>query len=178
VERLRNSEDDESIILSIMDQYGQMVHRVLYSYVKDKHIAEDIAQEVFISTYQNLHKFKEQSAISTWIYRIAVNKAKDYLKSAWFRRTTYSVSQLLLKREKSAETVALSVINNEDLLQNILDLPLKYREVILLYYIEEMKINEISNVLQLNENTIRTRINRGKERLAKSMQKEEVYNEI
>jgi RNA polymerase sigma-70 factor, ECF subfamily len=164
--------NEESILINLIEKYGQQVHRVIYSYTKDKHTTEDLAQEVFISVYQHLASFKMEAAISTWVTRIAINKAKDHLKSAWVRRTSYNVAQSFFKKEKSAESEALTTIHNEELLNLILLLPLKYREVFILFHIEEFKISEISKVLEINENTVRTRLRRAKEKLSNLFIKE------
>ena len=72
----------------LMEQYGDLVMRLAYTYVKEKQIAEDISQEVFISCYKHLQHFERRSTYKTWIYRITVNKCKDYLKS-WSYRNIY-----------------------------------------------------------------------------------------
>ena len=84
--KLNYSTDIEEHLSYLMQRYGKQVYRLAYYYVRDKHLAEDIYQEVFIRVYKNYHKFRHESSFYTWIYRITVNLCKDYLKSAKVRR--------------------------------------------------------------------------------------------
>jgi RNA polymerase sigma factor (sigma-70 family) len=75
----------EDQIVWLMEEYGDMVIRLAFTYVKQKQLAEDISQEVFISCYKNLTTFQNKSSYKTWIYRITVNKCKDLLRSWSFK---------------------------------------------------------------------------------------------
>ncbi len=172
-QKINRDFDLEQHLNELLDLYGQRIQRLIYTYVKDKYIAEDLTQEVFIKVFQNLHLFREESSIYTWIYRIAVNKSKDYLRTAWVRKTTNLLKTIVKDNFTSAENTYLKKVENAYLIDTILKLQVEYREVILLYYIEELTINEINEVLNLKESTIRTRLRRGKERLRKLMQREE-----
>ncbi|WP_257988185.1 sigma-70 family RNA polymerase sigma factor [Bacillus sp. V33-4] len=71
----------EDRLVWLMEEYGKSVVRLAYTYVRQKQLAEDIAQEVFIKCYKNLNMFRNESSYKTWIYRITVNKCKDVMKS-------------------------------------------------------------------------------------------------
>jgi DNA-directed RNA polymerase specialized sigma24 family protein len=90
----------------LMDEYGDMVVRLAYTYVKQKQIAEDISQEVFISCYTNLDTFKNKSSYKTWLYRITVNKCKDYFRSWSYRNMSYQdfFRSIFPSGEKSVES--------------------------------------------------------------------------
>lgn len=78
--------EKEQIIIQLMDTYGKDVLRTAFFFVKDKTLADDIFQEVFIKIYKCLDTYRNQAAIKTWILRITINQSKDYLKSNWFKR--------------------------------------------------------------------------------------------
>ncbi|MGP7817367.1 sigma-70 family RNA polymerase sigma factor [Niallia sp. 01092] len=164
-----NKENKETIshlsknekLVWLMDQYGDMVIRLAYTYVKKKEAAEDISQEVFVSCYKHLDEFKENASYKTWIYRITVNKCKDVLKSWHFRNIFNKDTTKLL----SPIPVKESVERNEDIFNKVLALPVKYREVIILYYYEDISIREISDLLGVKSNTVKTRLHRGRNAL-------------
>jgi RNA polymerase sigma factor (sigma-70 family) len=151
---------------SAMDNYGDAITKLAYHYVRDWGRAEDIAQDVFISAYQNIDYFKGKSSEKTWIYRIAVNRCKDILKSSGFRRTILSRFDFL--QTKSTETPELTVVQRDTshvLIKCLFELPAKYREVILLFYYDELSLLEVSEILGIKIDTVKTRLRRARGRL-------------
>jgi RNA polymerase sigma factor (sigma-70 family) len=73
----RQFSNKDDILIYLINEYGTMVKRLAFSYVKDKSLAEDFSQEVFIAAYKNLDSFKGESSYKTWIYRITINRSKD-----------------------------------------------------------------------------------------------------
>ncbi len=151
-----------------MNEYGNEVLYLAYSYVKDYGLAEDIAQEVFVKFYQKYDEFRGESSLKTWIIRIAINQSKDHLKRWDTRKVLISnkVSELLKERD-IPESLAIQNESSKELHAHLLSLPVKYREVLFLYYYEELKINEIAECLHINANTVKTRLKNGKRRLHK-----------
>jgi RNA polymerase sigma factor (sigma-70 family) len=151
----------------LMDEYGDMVVRLAYTYVKQKQLAEDISQEVFLSCYKNLEAFQNKSTYKTWIYRITVNKCKDYFKTWSYKNLIYQdfVRTVFASGEKSFVTNIVDKEENEQIFEKVLSLPVKFREVIILHYYEEQSINDISNLLNLNPNTVKTRLHRARKLL-------------
>lgn len=78
-------EDKEDLIDEIMNKYGQEVLQLVYSYVNNKEVAEDVTQDIFVKCYKSLHTYKGNSNLKTWLWRIAINHCKDYLKS-WYNK--------------------------------------------------------------------------------------------
>ena len=150
------------IIEWLMNEYGQSVVRLAFTFMKKQQIAEDIAQEVFIKCYQNLDTFRKESSYKTWIYRITVNLCKDRLRSWSFRNIV--LTELLSKSSitnHTPESEILHVENRQELSTKVLSLPIKYREVIILYYYEEFSYNQISELLGISIQTIKSRLHRG-----------------
>lgn len=164
---LASSIDRETVLDIIMDAYGDRVKRLAYSYVKDWGIASDLTQEVFVTVYIKLETFEKRASFKTWLFKIAVNKCKDYLKS-WHYRNLIMNEKVLFFMKDRAKTPEEQTLERDEscrLLKAILDLPLKYREVFLLHYYQDLSIQEISNTLAIPLATVKTRLFRGKEKL-------------
>ncbi|QOR68094.1 sigma-70 family RNA polymerase sigma factor [Cytobacillus suaedae] len=158
----------------LMEEYGDMVMRLAYTYVKQKQLAEDISQEVFISCYKNLDGFQHKSSYKTWVYRITVNKCKDAIGSWSSRNIHYKdiLSSIFTSGTKSTEDSLIEFEENEEVFHRVLELPVNYREVIILYYYEELTIEEISVLLRIKINTVKSRLHRARAALKSSIKEE------
>lgn len=164
----------EQIIDQLMHEYSDDILHLVYTYVKNRATAEYLTQEIFIKCYEKLNQFNQQATIKTWVYRIASNHCKDYLRSWHYRKIMLSdkISDYLPSKSKQVEE---EIIKNseEDILTNaVMNFPLKYREVVFLHYYEELSLAEISKITTVNINTIKTRLKRAKELLRDKMIKE------
>ncbi|WP_369385783.1 sigma-70 family RNA polymerase sigma factor [Mesobacillus boroniphilus] len=74
----------------LMDEYGDKIIRLAYTYVRSHQAAEDITQEVFLKCYEKMHLFRGDSSYKTWLYKITVNKCKDYLKSWSYKNIIFT----------------------------------------------------------------------------------------
>ena len=165
-------EDKEDLIDEIMNKYGQEVLQLVYSYVNNKEVAEDLTQDIFVKCYKSLHTYKGNSNLKTWLWRIAINHCKDYLKS-WYNKKvivteddfTYMGSQ-----KESVEQIVIQSAEDSRLASAVMNLPIKYREVIYLFYYEELSIKEIAMVIDVKENTIKTRLKKAKELLKEGLE--------
>ena len=165
-------EDKEDLIDEIMNKYGQEVLQLVYSYVNNKEVAEDLTQDIFVKCYKSLHTYKGNSNLKTWLWRIAINHCKDYLKS-WYNKKVIVTEDDFTCMESQKESVEQTVIQNaedRELASAVMNLPIKYREVIYLFYYEELSIKEIATVIEVKENTIKTRLKKAKELLKKGLE--------
>lgn len=132
----------------IYDEYFDRVYYKILSSVKNPEDAEDIAQEVFISVYKNLHKFRADSKIYTWIYRIAINKTYDF-----FRKK---------KIDLELNEEILNIADNENLNgsmiveENLKKLSKEEREIVVLKDVYGYKLREISKMKDRNISTIKS----------------------
>ena len=142
------------------------------------HEAEDIAQEAFIRAYVNIHTFDMNKKFSTWLYRIATNLSIDRIrkkKPDYYLDAEVAGTEGLNMYSKIAADTALpeDEIETMELQQTIqkeiLKLPDKYRTVIVLKYIDELSLIEISEILEIPIGTVKTRIHRGREALRKQL---------
>ncbi len=148
----------------IMTEYGERLTKLAFNYLKDWGSAQDVVQDVFITCYNQYNKASEIVYFKPWIYRITINRCKDVLKSSFVKRSLFNSNLLkqFINKELSPE-IRLTMNNEkEKLSQSVLSLPVKYREVIIFFYYEEMSIAEIAELLAINQNTVKTRLKRGR----------------
>lgn len=167
-------DEREQIIDQLMHEYSDAILHLVYTYVKNRSTAEDLTQEIFIKCYEKLDQFNQQSTIKTWVYRIASNHCKDYLRSWHYRKITLSDKILDYIPSKSKHVEEEIIKNSEEdiLTKAVMNLPLKYREVVFLHYYEELSLREISKITTVNINTLKTRLKRAKELLKEKMKEE------
>lgn len=137
--------------------------------------AEDILQEVFIKVYKNLNDFDTALSFSSWIYRITRNETVSNFRKRSARPATIRVedNDLLLERIVADDNLVESIDKSyarDVILAAIGRLDQKYREVLMLRFIEEKNYQEMADILEKPEGTIATLINRAKDRLKKEMQ--------
>jgi RNA polymerase sigma-70 factor (ECF subfamily) len=161
----------EEIIDQLMQEYSDDILHLVYTYVKNRTTAEDLTQEIFLKCYEKLNQFNQQATLKTWVYRIASNHCKDYLRSWHYRKITLSDKILDYIPSKSKQVEEEIISNSEEniLTNAVMNLPLKYREVVFLHYYEELSLAEISKITTVNINTIKTRLKRAKELLKDKM---------
>ncbi|KGX90506.1 RNA polymerase sigma factor SigW [Pontibacillus halophilus JSM 076056 = DSM 19796] len=169
---------DQSAFSEIVTFYQGKVYNICYRMLGNQHEAEDIAQEAFVRAYTNIHTFDENRKFSTWLYRIATNlsidrirkKKPDYFLDAEVKGTEglTMYSQLSADQALPEEEVE-SLETEETIHKEILSLPTKYRSVIVLRFIDEHSLQEISDILDIPVGTVKTRIHRGREALRKKL---------
>ncbi|GAA5416832.1 ECF RNA polymerase sigma factor SigW [Paraliobacillus ryukyuensis] len=157
-----------------MQDYSDSILYLVFTYVKNRATAEDLTQEIFIKCYEKLDQFNQQASIKTWVYKIASNHCKDYVRSWYYRkiRLNEKVMNYIPSKSKQVEEEVISKHQEDSLSHAVMALPIKYREVVFLHYYEELSVAEISNVTTVNANTIKTRLKRAKELLRDKMMKE------
>jgi RNA polymerase sigma-70 factor (ECF subfamily) len=152
---------DQSAYGEIVEIYKDKVFQLCYRILGNRHEAEDMAQEAFIRAYVNISSFNIDLKFSTWLYRIATNLCIDRIrkkKPDYYLDAEVSGTDGLTMYSQIASDTTLP----ED---EITKLPEKYRSVIVLKYIEELSLNEISEILDIPLGTVKTRIHRGREAL-------------
>jgi RNA polymerase sigma-70 factor, ECF subfamily len=164
--------DSREIINDLMDRYGTEVLHLTYTYVRNRQTAEDLTQEIFIKCFEKLYTFEGKASIETWLYRITVNHFKDYVKS-WYHRkivvTDYISSFFTAAPHSGADEAFLEKEKKNEVLEAVYHLPLKYREIIFLYYFKEWTQKEISEICELNLSTVKARLIKAKTLLKERM---------
>lgn len=170
------SEDNRELVIDrLMEGYGDDILHFVYTYVKNRATAEDLTQEIFLKCYEKLPQFKGEASMKTWLYRIASNHCKDYLRSWHYRKISLNnkVAEFLPSREKQVEEAVIAKNEENQLAFAVMTLPINYREVVFLHYYEELTLMEMSTVTGVNINTLKTRLKRAKELLKDSLTEEE-----
>ncbi|GAE37126.1 RNA polymerase sigma factor SigW [Halalkalibacter akibai] len=162
----------------IVELYKDKVFQVAYRMVGNMHEAQDIAQEAFLRAYTNIDSFDLNRKFSTWLFRIATNVAIDrlrkkkpdfYLQEEVRGSDGLTYESQLASDEESVDDQVVKLERQEWVQDEINQLPTKYRTIIILRYIEDLSIKEISEVLDIPPSTVKTRIHRGREALRKRM---------
>lgn len=162
----------------LVKHFQQPIYNLVFRMINQKEEAKDVTQEVFLKVYKNISNYDQQAKVSTWIYRIATNTCIDYLRKK---------REMLFKDEKqidfSNDNIAFTdesklrspqqIYESQELSrainQNISALPEKYRAVVILKYINDLTFEEIAKIIGEPENTVKTRLYRGRELLRKDL---------
>lgn len=149
----------------MIGQYGKALLRLCCVYLRDASLAEDAVQETFLRVYKHMDSFKGESSEKTWLFAIAVNVCRDMRKSAWFRYIDRSVNMDALKIP--VDTVSETSIS---LMQDIMRLPRRYMEVVMLYYYADLMVKEIAEMLGLSEAAVSKRLSKARRMLRDAME--------
>ena len=168
-EKEQNQEKNQ-LIEEIIRTYGDEILRLLYLYVKDLDTAKDLFQDTFVKVHMGLKDFRSESNIKTWITRIAINTAKDYLKSAWNRKVS-TLSEYDTESEidiRDENTRVEETVVNKDIRKNVRD---EYKEVITCVYFLEMSIETTANQLSIPPGTVKSRLSRARSALKEILER-------
>jgi RNA polymerase sigma-70 factor (ECF subfamily) len=152
----------EGLIMQKYDKYKNMLFQITMSYLGNKYDCEDVIQEAFIRLCYYAPEFEEDENEKRWLIRITINLCKNHVKSFWNR----------MKVPIEGLYEYYSQENEKEIMSDIIHLPIKYKSIILLHYIEGYKISEISKILNLSESAVKMRLKRGRERLKIEMEEE------
>lgn len=156
-------EGDESVFKTLMHRHKEKVRNIIFLTLGSTDAVDDIAQEVFITVYKNLKKFRFQSQFTTWLYKITINKCRDYLRKIKIRKIFIPIKDAGndLRYDESVEEK-----NTSEIVRNaIKELPEKLRIPLLLKDIEGLSYQEISETVECEIGTVKSRIFRAREGL-------------
>lgn len=152
---------EEQDVNRAIEQYGDTVRRLCMIHLKNYHDTEDIFQTVFLKYILSSVVFENEEHKKAWFIRVTLNACKDLLKS-FFHSRTVPLDELLSQSEELTP-------DNSDVLEAVLSLPEKYRDVVYLYFYEEYSAVEISRILKKKTNTIYTLLTRSKRLLKEKL---------
>ena len=137
--------------------YGNTILRLSYSYLHNLSDAEDVLQDTLLSLMRNMPCFSSPEHEKAWLMRVAINLCKNKLKSSWFKT-------IAIPENFQAEYIT---DEESEVLEAVHSLPVKYREVVHLFYYEGYSTFEISSLLQKKESTVRSLLHRSRDKLKK-----------
>lgn len=156
IRKLKKGNEDAYIYL--LDTYGSRLLKTCYLVLKDEKEAEDVVQETFLRVFSQINSFRENSSLYTWVYRIALNLCKDKRKTI----REFEIYEDIVESKERVEDVVFDNIDREILRKELFNLNSIYKEILILFYFEELSIREISQILEEKEGTIKSRLSRGR----------------
>ncbi|MFH1768053.1 MAG: RNA polymerase sigma factor [Candidatus Omnitrophota bacterium] len=138
---------------------------ISYRYVANYDDAKDVCQEVLVKLYKKLGMFRQASKISTWIYRLTINTAIDFLRRG---KRIFSLREETLEDTESVNKMGEEIEKNDDrslIKEALAKLPLRQKNAIILRHFEGLKIRQISKVLGCSQSSVKTHLTRGLEHL-------------
>jgi len=157
----------EEAYRQLIEEYGNKLLKTCCLILKDREEAEDVVQETFIRVFNKINTFKEQSGLYTWIYAIAINLSRDRIR---IRQDILELKDEWIGNEDVESQVEMN-IDRELLRKEIFTMNSLYREILVLFYFEELSKKEISNLLNEKEGTIKSKLFRGRNILKESLLK-------
>lgn len=145
--------------------FSDYITRMCVVWTQNSEAAKDCFQNTFLKLYQTSKEFHDTEHIKAWLLTVARNECRDYHRTFWNRNvdTGYTF------REESTNLLTYYE-ETSDLVEKLHSLPIKYREVLMLYYYQGYDVKEMAEILRINVNTVKSRLRRGREKLAKIIQ--------
>lgn len=152
----------DDCVENVVRYYADMVYRLAFARTGTKYDADDIFQEVFLRYVTKRPAFKSEEHRKAWLLRVTVNCSNKFWNSFWKKKVQGLTGDLVFAEQETVE-----------LYEELQKLPPKYREVVHLFYYEDMPLEEISRVLKRKNSTVRTQLTRARAMLRKFMEEED-----
>jgi RNA polymerase sigma factor (sigma-70 family) len=170
-------QEDHQTFDDIVDAYYQRVFRGALSVTGDKHLAEEIVQETFLSAFRKFGTFSGKSSVFRWLYAIMLNKHRDHCrKIKLLKRLGLGRTGAEHDRTKSVKSggpspyAELAKSEKSQLLRKaVYKLPVKLREVVAMHYFDELSLSEVAEILDCNLETVKSRLFRSRKRLRQTL---------
>ena len=173
VRRIQNR--DEIAFREIVDRYQAKVFNIIYGILRNRNDAEDIAQQVFAKIYFSINNFDFRSTLLTWIYKIAVNECYDYLRKKKVRKLVYEsdfsdeeAQSMERTQPDGAKSVEVLLANRDLVVKLLSKISTEDRNLMLLKEVEGHSVEELAGMTGLNENTIKVKLFRARQKLLKA----------
>ena len=138
----------------MIEKYSNMIYRLALIRTKTKENSEDVYQEVFLHLAKKMPDFKSEEHEKAWLIRVTINCSKNLLNSKFFKNTS-----------ELKEDIPFETEEKHNIYYSVQKLPIKYKTIVHLYYYENYKIKEISQILKMKENTVKSYLARAREKL-------------
>jgi len=176
----RLQKGDEMAFRELVDRYQNKIFSIIYGILRNHNDAEDIAQQVFAKVYFSIRSFDFRSSLLTWIYKITVNECYDYLRKKKVRKLVYEsdFTEEEAKRMERSETPTShgpsidAALSHRDLVVKLLGkVSEEDRHLLLMKEVEGHSVEELAQMTGLNENTIKVKLFRARQKLLKAAQR-------
>lgn len=168
---------EETALVELMNLYGDYLMRMAILLLKDHQAAEEAVQDTFLIAFEKVSQLEKEAVLKSWLTTITMNRCRQQMRTWSWKNvfTNIDVMERFNENDTSAspETDLLEVEWNQYITTAIQQLDYKYREVIILFYFNELKIVEIAVMINGNENTVKSRLRRGKQQLKRILGEKE-----
>ena len=163
----------------LIDRYKTRVLHTAFRMLRNREDAEEAAQDTFVRAYRGLAKFRAEASFSTWIYKICYHVCLSYLERKKLPRAQIEPEELLSLPDWATPETTLETQAQGKAVEAVLDgLPQHFRTVLILYHAQQLSYQEISEVMELPVNTVKTHLHRGRallrERILQTLPEEEI----
>lgn len=156
---------------NLMIQYGNSTWAYVFSLVNNHSLADDLAQETFLRCWLHRSQFRGDSSIKTWLFVIAKNVCRDYFRSSFARRVELRAPEELADELGVIQDLADAAAIQTDVWAAVMQLNVKYREIVMLHLREDLSFREIAKITGSNAGTLRIRYQRAIKLLRTQLQK-------
>jgi RNA polymerase sigma-70 factor (ECF subfamily) len=168
---LRLQDGDLEALGRLFDRHRQMVYRTALAITNDPEIAADLLQDVFLRMHRFAHRIDPQRPLKPWLYRMTVNLTYSWIKrrNRWIHRVNEMAEWLSRVREPTPDNIAEQDEDWQLIQRAITALPVTQRVVVVLYYLGELPLQEISEILEVPVGTVKSRLHYGRRSLKKQL---------
>lgn len=156
-------------VQELIERYQNNLYAIAFSICKNPSDAQDVVQDTFIQYYTSKKEFEDEQHLRAWLIRVAINKAKNLTLTFW--------RQHKVSLEEYMETLTFETPESENLFEEVMKLPKKYRIVIHLFYYEDYSVKEIAEILNLSQSNVKVRLSRARALLKQALKGEWNYDE-
>ena len=167
----------------LFERYRAMVFQLAYRILGDREEALDVSQEIFLTIYRKMYRFRGESSLKTWIYRIAINRAAN--RRRWWNRLrrrgtvsldehlssdcSRSIAETVKSHDRSPEQALMAEEERAEIERSLLDLPLQQRVAVIMRDIDGLSYEEIAEAMDVSLGTVKSRIARGRDELKRRL---------
>lgn len=156
----------------VVRHYSPMIYRIALTKTKSSHDADDIFQEVFLKLVMNEKPFETEEHRKAWLIRVTVNCCNSHFVAPW-RKNVTSMEDVMLEQLTDEDEKFWQEDGRPDVYAEVMKLPEQMREVVLLFYYEDMSIREIADMIGTSEVNVKKRLSRARQKLKMELEEDE-----
>lgn len=144
--------------------YSDMIFRIAFNYFANREDAEDVMQDTFLKLYQSERRFEDDEKLKAWLIRVTINKCKSMFRSPFRKRRT-ELPEYEWENMIGEGDIENDIVIKHTVYSAVMELPVKYRVVVYLYYYEDYSIKETAEIIGVKETTVQTQLMRARKKL-------------
>ncbi|MHC4482516.1 MAG: RNA polymerase sigma factor [Planctomycetota bacterium] len=167
----RFNQGDDSVFDRVVEEYSADIAALANRLLGWPGDVEDVVQDIFLAAYLGLKKFRCECSLKTWLFTITINQCRDYRYKRMLRLKTFSkaADKIPAAPAHAPDDTPMNRETFRHIQRAVKALPAKYQEPVVLRYLQELPINEISRILGISENTLQVRLSRARKRLKQDL---------